>query len=495
MFNKRICILLLLYWISCMIVHPLKAETSAQSAEATATGTSSRNAKISLAEVAPELYYQLRRYPKFYGDDNTIHGGLLERSYLLGNLGGLRDTMVDHGLYFDVSITQFLQGNSTGGKDQGSARYNGTADYWLTFDTGKAGLWSGGMVFLHAESSWQADRSVNSDVGSLLPANYDAAMPTAGDSEGIALPELYLLQALPANLFVVAGKADWAAFAENNVFANNERTQFGYTGLVNNPILGAFVPYTPLGALAFWVPSKEHALAVVAVQSTANATTSGFDNFNGDYSIGVQYQFSPTLGRNLPGNYRIIGGYSNEDLSSFDIDPRHLIGEIIGVVPVAKESENYAVLINFDQYLWVKEGSVAAYNKRLETSEYPGVGRHHLPPVGIGIFGRAGWSPDDRNVIDQFYSFGIGGYGMIIPGRDQDQWGIGWAGTHISSDLRGLLGSSDVDLDDMEHAFEAFYNVQLTPATHLTLSAQIIDSAAKSLGTAYTLGTRLQIDF
>jgi len=200
--------------LSILAVGPL--ELPAPSNEETTAGTPSTNAKISLAEVAPELYYQLRRYPKFYGDDNTIHGGLLERSY-------------------------------------------------------------------------------------------------------------------------------------------------------------------------------------------------------------------------LPSNYRIIAGYSNKDIPRFDIDPGDVISGIIGVVPVAEKSNNYVFLLNFDQYLWVKDGS-------------PDAKRKHLPPVGIGIFGRARWAPKDRNVIYQFYSFGIGGYGMIIPGRDDDQWGIGWSSTHISSDLRHNLGLLDIDL-------------------------------------------------
>ena len=107
-----------------------------------------------------------------------------------------------------MSVTQFLQSNVSGGEDNGGARYNGTADYWLTFDSGKAGLWPGDAIFLHAESSWQADRSVNADVGSLLPANFDAAMPTPNDSEAIVLPELYLVQALPGNVVTVAEKVD-----------------------------------------------------------------------------------------------------------------------------------------------------------------------------------------------------------------------------------------------------------------------------------------------
>ncbi len=98
-----------------------------------------------------------------------------------------------------MSVTQFLQGNISGGEDDGSARYNGTADYWLTFDSGKAGLWSGGGVFARGELVGGPTRVSHPNVGSLLPANFDAAMPTPGESEAIACClELYLVQALPA---------------------------------------------------------------------------------------------------------------------------------------------------------------------------------------------------------------------------------------------------------------------------------------------------------
>jgi len=53
--------------------------------------------KLSLIEVAPELYYTAMRYSKFYGDANTTHGNILERGYLLGNPGGDRDYLIDHG--------------------------------------------------------------------------------------------------------------------------------------------------------------------------------------------------------------------------------------------------------------------------------------------------------------------------------------------------------------------------------------------------------------
>jgi hypothetical protein len=36
---------------------------------------------------------------------------------------------------------------------------------------------------------------------------------------------------------------------------------------------------------------------------------------------------------------------------------------------------------------------------------------------------------------------------------------------------------------------------QVTPAAHLSVNAQVIDSVADSLDTAFTLGARLQLDF
>jgi carbohydrate-selective porin OprB len=470
--------------ISAMVSSALGQVTDAPAA---------KDAMVSLAAAAPELYYSLRRYPEFYGDPNTVIGNVWEigslwdRTQLLGNWGGLRDQATDHGVYLDVSITQFLQGNVAGGVNRGPARYNGTADYWLTLDSGKAGLWPGGALFVHAESSWQAKKSdnVNGDTGSLVPANFDATMPSNGESQAIALPELYFAQGLPGNLLLLVGKLNFAGIGDQSMFANNERTQFLYTGLVNNPILGSFVPYTPLGLALAWAPSKEHNVALLGVQGTGNGTTSGFDNFNGAYSAGIQYTYAPTIAGRLPGNYRFIVAYSSKDLVNFNVDNRQLIGEIIGLVPVSKKTNNYGVMVSFDQYLWTRDAGEAP-------TDAPS--RKGLPPVGVGLFFRAGWEPQDRNVIDQFYSFGIGGYGGL-PGRDRDQWGLGWAGTHVSGDLRKDLSVLGRRANAFENGFEAFYNFAVTPATHVSLNLQVIKSASPSVDTAVVLGARFQFDF
>jgi carbohydrate-selective porin OprB len=449
---------------------------------------------LSLVEAEPDVVFAFRRYPRFYGDSNTLHGDLEERTQLLGDIGGLRNTLVEHGIYFDLYVTQYLATNATGGaQDSGRTRYSGSADYWLTMDTAQLGLWPGGAAFVHGETSW--GKSINSAAGSLLPANFDGAMPKP-DETTTTLSEAYLAQGLPGNLLLLSGKADFAGLADNNLFANNERTQFSYTGLVNNPLLGPFVPYTTLGAGLIWAPSKRHTFALVVADTNGTVSESGFDTvFDGNTTIGGQYQYTRVTS-GLPGNYRLLVGYTSKDVPTYEIDERHLIGEVLGLLPTDKERDNYTFLANFDQYLWVEGGSVEEYERRVQERVFSAIARgQHLAPRGIGIFGRIGWAPEDRNAIDQFYSLGIGGWGMGIAGRKYDLWGIGWAGSHISSDLRSDVSPFGVSLDSMEHAIEAFYNFEIVPSAHLTLDAQWIDQASKANDTVLVLQARLQLYF
>jgi hypothetical protein len=325
-------------------------------------------------------------------------------------------------------VTQFLQGNVSGGNRKKN-RNNGSADAWLWFDTAKAGLWPGGAAFVHGEGRWQT--GINSDVGSLLPPNWDSSMPdTDPNDSNWALSEWYLMQGLPANFLAAAGKMDMVAWADLNMFDNQEHSQFLYTGLVSNAMAGVFFPYTTLGGWLTWAPSKAHTLTAGYVQAEGSATVTGFDTLsNGNHSYSFQYIFATEIAKR-PGRYLLVGAYSTKNIVGFDTNPRfgfsvgiNPLEDIVIAVPVLdEESDNYGVVGNFAQYLWVKKDSAEAFNKSLKATSHAGLTHHHNPPVGIGIFGRAGWAPDERNAIDQFYSFCIGGYGMLIPGRDNDQW-------------------------------------------------------------------------
>ncbi|KTD63345.1 carbohydrate porin [Legionella spiritensis] len=450
---------------------------------------STPESKISLFTISPELLYGLWRVHQFYGDPNMVRGPVTDRSFLLGNLGGIRDDLFDKGFIIDTNITQFLNSNLAGGVRHDIWRNDGSSDYLIAWDSGKAGVWSGGGILLHGESSWQAQRSINPDVGSVLPANYDATMPVPRHSE-TTLSEAYLVQALPENLIFLIGKINFAGLADQNVFANNENFQFDYAGLVNNPMLGAFVPYTPLGTGIIWVPNKQHTLAVIALDANGKASTTGFNTaFDGQYTYGVQYQYTTELWNVLPGNYRIIGGYTTKPPISFAIDQRQLLAELIGVIPIARKNNNYGILVNFDQYLWVMDNHHQAATKFAKGDDQPS--RKGIPPLGFGLYGRAGWSPDDRNVISQFYSAGLGGYGLMFANRPDDNWGIGYAYTYFSNKLVRLL--QPLRMANSEKGFEVFYNYALLPSTKITLNSQVIRSPFSVRKTAYTGGVRLRV--
>ncbi len=325
------------------------------SAEAVSAGTNkpesqteSSGGKLSLIEEAPELIQAIRQYPKFYGDENTIHGGFFERSYLFGDWGGTRNTLVDNGINIDFGITQFFQWNLSGGRDIGS-RFSGSGDLFVNIDTGKAGLWSGGSIFLHAETYW--GNSIQDKVGSIMPVNFDSMMPDADSKGATALSEFYLLQALPGNLLFAIGKMDLASLADTNEFANNERTQFFNTSLINNPMLGVFAPYTAAAAgLAWTAPSKKHTLMTLVANNEETAMTSGFNSLSMENtSFGTQYLFSTKIS-GLPGNYRLIGAYTSKDATDFATANRWLwaMPELPTGLPT--KTDNYAIMINLDHH-------------------------------------------------------------------------------------------------------------------------------------------------
>lgn len=438
----------------------------------------------SLTDSAPELVSILRRKPDFFGSPWHREGGFLENGSLTGDWGGSRQSLVDKGIYVDLGITQVLQTGLQGGaRDGRGPRYGGSADYYLTLDTEKLGLWPGGLLMMNGESNF-GDNAAD-QVGSLIPSNMDSLFPDpAGGGANTTLSELYLVQALSPKIIVAIGKINALGLGDQNAYANNERTQFMNLGLNFNPVLGAFIPYTPLALSVILMPTADLKVTTAVVDSEGGAGTAGFDTL---FTKGttVSQEWDLTL-RPLDqqGTYRLGFLYTDKMVSTFDADPRTILGRLLGLVPPNNRDDNWVIYGNFDQALWTLDAEA---------------GR------SVGVFFRFAVAPEDRNAIDQFYSLGIGGTGAI-PGRDHDRFGVGWTFTHLSSDLKSalrLLGGDPTN----EQAVELFYNFELTPAAHLTADLQFIidplgtgDPARTSpdfdnRDLAIAGGLRLQLDF
>ena len=473
--------------VSAFTGHQGKTVQMDTAAEDKAQATEEKVKAASLIEQAPIVVDINRRYYKFYGQPSeTFVGGLLERSQLTNNWNGGRDKLVEAGVYFGAGLTQNFMSNVSGGIDTGSLG-TGSLDLWLNLDTAQLtnALWPGGNIFLHGERRWNS--GIQQDVGSAIPPVFDDTMPDPLNDNTFYLSEYYLVQALSPKLSVWIGQMNGAGLVDGNAFANSEKYQFMNTALVDNPAVGAFAPYTAFNAAAVYMPNPQNVLIGAVMDGNGKVDQTVFDTYSTDETVFVaSYAWLPEF-KGLPGRYQLLGAFTNKDYPDYALDNRlELLRVLSGVNVTNDKTNNYLALGTFDQYLYVKD------KERM---------------VGWGLFARFAWDPEDRNVIDQFYSFGVGGRGCLIPGRDFDFWGLGWAGTHISGDLRDDLALMNVEVDSMEHVIEGFYNIALTPAVHLTLDVQYIinpvvaqienarSGDVKSDNHAWVLGTRLQLDF
>ena len=110
--------------------------------------------KASLANLAPVLLPYFNNGPVF-GLPGTEVGDFWRRTQLTGDWGGVRTDLARHGLFFDLYSTSALQNVASGGLKTGSAFIENT-QLSINIDTGRAGLWSGGLFHITLEvSRWK----------------------------------------------------------------------------------------------------------------------------------------------------------------------------------------------------------------------------------------------------------------------------------------------------------------------------------------------------
>jgi porin len=251
------------------------------------------------------------------------------------------------------------------------------------------------------------------------------------------------------------------------------------TGLGPNPALFNTIPYSTLGAGFLLLPSESVVFNFSALSPGGTANSAGFDEL---FEKGVALAAELRVGIKpfgLPGHQLIGGTWNSQTYTSLTQDPRDAIpvgslisGEIplsnaLSEVQIRGTSGSWSVYYNFDQFV---------YTTKADGSQ------------GIGIFGRIGLADRNTNILEQFYSFGIGGQGML-PGRDHDRFGIGFYYTNFSNDLPGIL------LSGHEIGLEIFYNIAATNWLYVTPDIQVIEPVGKQATTAFLTGLRVQMRF
>lgn len=391
----------------------------------------------------------------------TWGGDLWSRPRLTGDWDDVRDALGKKGivLVFDMLLTP--QAVTSGGVQQGG-KFWGNTDYTLNVDTGKAGLWPGGFFKFEGDTGFGQSALQNS--GSLVPVNTTALLPAPNDNTS-ALLNATFTQFFSNQFGVLAGKINTLDLGAGE-FTGDYKTQF-MNASFDFPMTLDLLPLSAFGAGVIGLPRDDVTLLLLALD--LNGTASSNDLAHA-FSDGVtlfgsgQATVKPF---GLVGHQQFGFSWSNKERFSIDQDPTNIAKLLLQnrfprltdpgpaledvltrffpnllspTSPPAQESETWSMFYSFDQYFSQPTGD---------------------PKHGIGLFFNFGASDGNPNPIKYAFFAGLGGKG-VIPGLDDDIYGIGFARSQISSEFVPFLRNS-LNLG-LEHndVVELYYNAALT---------------------------------
>ena len=381
------------------------------------------------------------------------------RSRLTGDWGGLRSSLADNGLTFDLEYTPTYQGLLSGtGKDD--FEYGGKLDAFLSLDSGKLGFWDGGGFHTHLEYRHGEANAFRG--GALLPVNTTQLLPLLAP-EQVEASSLYFTQKIGDYSSLLLGKINVVdLLAADPFFGGWGNRRFMNIAFVGPP--DGVVSPTIFGAIGSI--KTEPVAWTVMVFDPSDRTTDYFpdDLFSDGVNVSLSGAYTGTLAGRMT-IYTVGATYSTKegaDLSEMQFTPE-------------LKTEN-------------KKGS---YNIGFQFS-------HHLQESadrsgnGWGIFLKAAIADGNPNPIQGSVIGGLGGKALFL-GRPQDSFGLGYFYYAFSKDLRNAVAPV-VDFDD-EQGLEAFYSYAVTPWLHVTGDIQYIDPASSSHDRTVIASLRTSIRF
>jgi porin len=374
-----------------------------------------------------------------------------------GDFAGAHESLARLGIEVGLGFTAVWQANHRGGiRSRPEGKLATSWDLEAAFDTGRIGLWPGGLFVVYLEGS-DGTGIGERYVGDFFGTNADADS-TAGHD--LQFSEYFYEHTFGDGVLSLrVGKMDGTRDLDTNAFANDECCQFLNGAFVNNPLV-PFPDYA-LGGQAIVRPVEGVYVAVTALDAEAEGSKSGRDTLLGGdpqwflaAEAGVDVAV-PARGTTLPGACRV--GLWRDPLEFERLDNgKTTRGE-------------WGVYASLDQMVY-REAAGADDGQ------------------GLGLFARYGYAPDHYSAIEHFWSVGAQ-YAGLIPTRDGDVLGVGYA--------RGSLGSPA--RDELPHGgesvLEAYYNAAVGYGLAVTVDVQWIRHPGAEHASAFVPGLRVQWEF
>jgi len=422
------------------------------------------------------------------------------RDTLAGDWGGTRTRWSEKGFDVGMDYTGEFLANTSGGVRQG-ALYQRLLKTLLDFDLEKMTGWKGGSF--RVSGLWIHGTEPNSrgDIAGMTGTAYV-------EISGISAFDTYRLYEL---WFEQKFLDDKLSIRVGQLALDEEFVASDYASLfldaasgwpvflsATTPSGGPAYPVTGTGARVMFQPTERLSFMAtvtegdVGEQSSANRTGTQFclDEDEGMFSLfEIAYRINQEKdAKGLPGTYKLGGWYHSGRFDDLGFDTQGVsLAESAGI-PLSHRG-NGGIHLDIDQMVWREKAGA---------------------DEGLGVHCRvAPWLAEHRNPIDLYAAVGLV-YKGLIPGRNEDLFGVEAHYTRVSGVVRDLQGAANAtsaaggtpNLDpgpipDYEMAVEVTYKVVLAPWWSVQPDFQYIihPGGSRALPNAIVAGVRTQITF
>lgn len=432
------------------------------------------SSRISLVDVAPVLLPYFNNAPTF-GTPGTRTGALSERTQLTGDWNGTRTEWARRGVFLDVYTTSAYSNVNSGGLETGDW-FAQNIQTSLNIDTARAGWWNGGLLHVTLQSRYGDDTERTFNAGTSLPSYTGLLHPGPTYSHDTYPAEMFLVQGLSKQVSVVLGRISDIYIPDQTTFGDSYKYYFANFNFNKNPMTAGFYQPTAWSALGIWAPSRRLVLAGGVLDPYSDARTfskNAFQKVNLYLMAVTTYRIA-----GMPGSFGPAFNWSNAPKTDLSqpftglqaAEVPAAIGALLGArsfegLPVNRKQESWFAIANASQYLWLKD----------DPAEVPAKLKGGEVLSGVGVFARAGYAPEQTNVVTRDASVALFAHG-VLDARPYDSFGVGWYYNEISGEFKNTISGLTQGHRHAgnESGTEVFYNLAITPAVRFIGSYQYI---------------------
>jgi porin len=432
---------------------------------------------LSIVDTAPYILPFFNNGPVF-GLPGTIEGGFWHRTQLIGDPNCKRTDLTSRGVFIDLYSTSVYERVTSGGLKTGNSYFQNT-QLSINLDTGRAGLWPGGLFHFTVQSRYGSSPENSFTAGSFAPEYAGLELPGPLFWQDTLPSEYFLMQAVNKKFNVILGKINGLFIADQTLFGDRFREYFANFNFNQNPIYGQFFNTTTISAIGLWTTTPWLTIAAGVHDPHTEPNTLAANAFqNGDVNLYQEAIFTYTAG-GRPAQIAPSFNWSNApkiDLESpfGQLSPAQIpqaVGVLVGSdstagLPINFRKRSFFAISNFSQYLSVKEEDPSQIAEKLKNGQ---------PLRGVGVFGRLGYAgPQASNTVNQDASVALLARGLLSS-RQYDSFGIGFYYNGFSEKFKNSIRQlTDGTTVKNENGIEIFYDFAITPAINVNAGYQHI---------------------